>query len=143
MHIQNPDQTVTTGFPNFAECQLHSAKDRLHSAKYLPSVTLGKESHGNADFAECRITGTRQRICRVPWHSANKPRGATPGPALCRVSNGRHSVKCPRQGAATRLFYRVLALGKKHSAKRVSVYLISMKLVNFRSMYAVHQFKEK
>ena len=76
-------------------------------------TTLGKESHGNADFAECRITGTRQRICRVPWHSANKPRGATPGPALCRVSNGRHSVKCPRQGAATWLFYRVLALGKK------------------------------
>jgi len=111
-------------------------------------TTLGKESHGNADFAECRITGTRQRICRVPWHSANKPRGATPGPALCRVSNGRHSakfgvllsvlvrhsakslrrgcrhvavlpsagfwhsVKCPRQGAATWLFYRVLALGK-------------------------------
>ena len=56
-------------------------------------TTLGKESHGNADFAECRITGTRQRICRVPWHSANKPRGATPGPALCRVSNGRHSAK--------------------------------------------------
>ena len=128
-------------------------------------TTLGKESHGNEDFAECRITGTRQRICRVPWHSVNKPRGATPGPALCRVSNGRHSaksprrgprhvaalpsaglwhsVKCPRQGAATWLFYRVLALGKKHSAKRVSVYLISMKLVNFRSMYAVHQFKEK
>jgi len=26
-------------------------------------------------------------------HSANKPHGATPGPALCRVSNGRHSAK--------------------------------------------------
>ena len=25
-------RTNTTGFPNFAECQLHSAKDRLHSA---------------------------------------------------------------------------------------------------------------
>ena len=120
-------------------------------------TTLGKESHGNADFAECRITGTRQRICRVPWHSANKPRGATPGPALCRVSNGRHSakigvlssvlvrhsaksprrgcrhvaalpsavlwhsVKCPRQGAATWLFYRVLALGKLSNLCRVPV----------------------
>ena len=63
-------------------------------------TTLGKESHGNADFAECRITGTRQRICRVPWHSVNKPRGATPGPALCRVSNVRHSAKSPSRGAA-------------------------------------------
>ena len=32
----------TTGLPDFAECQLHSAKACLHSAKPLPSVTLGK-----------------------------------------------------------------------------------------------------
>ena len=60
-------------------------------------TTLGKESHGNADFAECRITGTRQTICRVPWHSVNKPRGPplVQRFAECLTSDTRQS---PRVG---------------------------------------------
>ena len=74
-------------------CRVSDTLGKVFAECNTRQTTLGKESHGNADFAECHITGTRQTICRVPWHSVNKPRGATPGPALCRVSNGRHSAK--------------------------------------------------
>jgi len=31
----------------------------------------GKAASGEGFFAECRLSGTRQRLCRVPgWHSA-------------------------------------------------------------------------
>jgi len=56
---------ITTGLPVFAECQLHSAKAGLHSAKTLPSVTLSKE------------------------HSAKH----LTAKGLCRVPNGKHSAK--------------------------------------------------
>jgi hypothetical protein len=36
------DSIYTIGFRPFAECLGHSAKPRLHSARALPSVTLGK-----------------------------------------------------------------------------------------------------
>jgi hypothetical protein len=36
----------TTGIAFFAECLRHSAKTILHSAKALPSVTLGNEKKG-------------------------------------------------------------------------------------------------
>ena len=85
---------VTTEIRHFAECQLHSAKSGFHSAKYLPSVTLGKPcdgeggfaesqtgldkmamwGYGDGDFAEGLTVGSRQRfkLRRVPagWHSA-------------------------------------------------------------------------
>ena len=66
------DVVSTTGIPNFAECQIHSAKDILHSAKSLqskvysatlPSVrirALGK------DFAECPDTQQRSHVA-PPW----------------------------------------------------------------------------
>jgi len=41
------NEQVTTGGGLFAECLLHSAKAALHSAKPLPSATLGKEPPSN------------------------------------------------------------------------------------------------
>jgi hypothetical protein len=55
----------TTGIAFFAECLRHSAKAILHSAKALPSVTLGKDFIGKGFFAECFFSDTRQRLCRV------------------------------------------------------------------------------
>jgi hypothetical protein len=43
---------LTTGIAFFAECLRHSAKAILHSAKPLPSVTLGKYFIGKGFFAE-------------------------------------------------------------------------------------------
>jgi hypothetical protein len=42
----------TTGITLFAECLRHSTKAILHSAKPLPSVTLGKYFIGKEFFAE-------------------------------------------------------------------------------------------
>jgi hypothetical protein len=67
------DPLLTIGHSSFAECRRHSAKAILHSAKALPSVTLGKERSANCtsataslpstfcraldkEFAECRLT---------------------------------------------------------------------------------------
>jgi hypothetical protein len=54
----------TTGIQCFAECLWHSAKTFLHSAKALPSVTLGKEH--TAKFTSAKA------LCRVFFigHSA-------------------------------------------------------------------------
>ena len=72
MHPNTHTHTYTTGLSEFAECQGHSAKPNLHSAKALPSAALGKEHSakkesaktslpsvfcralGKAAFAECR-----------------------------------------------------------------------------------------
>jgi hypothetical protein len=48
MHVTNyiiflPSFSPTTGIAFFAECLRHSANAILHSAKALPSVTLGKK----------------------------------------------------------------------------------------------------
>jgi hypothetical protein len=73
---------ITTGIAFFAECLRHSAKAILHSAKALPSVTLGKEYSAKIssakgslpsaffrtlgkDFAEC------QKALGKEKHSAN------------------------------------------------------------------------
>ena len=66
-----PVWAYTTGFPNFAECQLHSAKDRLHSAKYLPSVTLGKR------------------------HSAKNPTAMRTLPSVVSRALGKGFAECP------------------------------------------------
>jgi hypothetical protein len=42
----------TTGIAFFAECLIHSAKAILHSAKHLPSVTLGKEHSAKISSAK-------------------------------------------------------------------------------------------
>ena len=64
------DRYRTTGLSGFAECQGHSAKPNLHSAKALPSAgpsaALGKKWVGKGVFAECFLSGTRQSLCRVP-----------------------------------------------------------------------------
>jgi hypothetical protein len=72
----------TTRIEGFAECLKHSAKPEKHSAKSLPSVTLGKESSTNStsattslpstfyralskDFAECQsVLGKEKRLSR-------------------------------------------------------------------------------
>jgi hypothetical protein len=78
MHIRQWGQ-CTTRITFFAECLRHSAKAILHSAKPLPSVTLGKAFAecntrqrtlgknfiGKGFFAECFFSDTRQRLCRV------------------------------------------------------------------------------
>ena len=122
---------LTTGFTGFAECRLHSAKTSLHSANFLPSVTLGKASYGKGIFAECRISGTRQRLCREPWHSAKQPRGATLGRhfAECLTADTQtlpsvgvwHSAKCPPRVAPRCCFAEcwILALGKLSNFCRV------------------------
>ena len=51
-------------------CHRHSAKNKKHSAKALPSVTLSQTVHGNYSvgkqlFAECFLSRTRQMVCRV------------------------------------------------------------------------------
>ena len=98
---------LTTGFSVFAECQAHSAKAVIHSAKALPSVPLGKDPDDKGGFAECRSSGTRQRGCREPRDSAKLPRGTTvdgdfadcltagtrQSSKLCRVSGLWHSAK--------------------------------------------------
>jgi hypothetical protein len=78
----NTPYGTTTGIAFFAECLRHSAKAILHSAKALPSVTLGKEHSAKIssakgslpsaffwtlgkDFAEC------QKALGKEKHSAN------------------------------------------------------------------------
>jgi hypothetical protein len=64
MHVIDHFSASTTGIAFFAECLRHSAKAILHSAKALPSVTLGKDFIGKELFAECFFSDTRQ-LCRV------------------------------------------------------------------------------
>jgi hypothetical protein len=81
-HDRSKHIDVTTGIAFFAECLRHSAKAILHSAKALPSVTLGKEHSANIssakgslpsaffrtlgkDFAECQKALDKEK------HSAN------------------------------------------------------------------------
>jgi hypothetical protein len=53
---------ATTGHSSFAECLRHSAKPRKHSAKCLPSVTLGKERSANCTSATASLPST---FCRA------------------------------------------------------------------------------
>ena len=70
----------TTGGGLFAECLLHSAKVALHSAKPLPSATLGKEPLSNplpvkaSSTADAVYFFLKKTLCRVPQlrHSAKK-----------------------------------------------------------------------
>jgi hypothetical protein len=51
----------TTEIGLFAECLKHSAKAENHSAKALPSVTLGKESSANCTSATTSLPSTFYR----------------------------------------------------------------------------------
>jgi hypothetical protein len=116
------------GDTSFAECLRHSAKQHKHSAKPLPSVALGKEGtakKGSAktslpsvfcralgkDFAECFLSGTRQRLCRVPNRALGKKNGRDGG----RNGDGRLPSVTPRgtrQRAHTLPSVTQAALGK-------------------------------
>jgi hypothetical protein len=52
----------TTGISFFAVCSKHTAKAILHSAKALPSVTLGKERSANCTSATASLPST---FCRA------------------------------------------------------------------------------
>ena len=55
---------------------MHSAKAPMHSTKSFAECNTRQRGsvepfHGKACFAECQISGTRQRLCRVSsYHSA-------------------------------------------------------------------------
>jgi len=73
-NYQNISLNYTTGPSEFAECQGHSAKPNLHSAKALPSAALGKEHSAKKESAKtslpsvfCRALGKAFAECR---HSA-------------------------------------------------------------------------
>jgi len=118
---------VTTGLPNFAECPLHSAKDRFHSAKSLPSVTLGKRHSAKDPTAMLTLPSVGLRALGKALTLGKAATWRHPGPALFRVSNGRHSAqfeflpsvrvrhsaKSPRQVAATCPLCRVLDFGTR------------------------------
>jgi hypothetical protein len=122
----------TTGFRTFAECLGHSAKPRKHSAKALPSVTLGK-GHLVANipaktslprafcraldkgFAECQCRHSAKKSSRdgvwVVTASLPSAREMALGKdwALCRAPSGWHSVK-------TRLFAECHVKGTRQSS---------------------------
>ena len=88
---------------------------QLRSAKPLPSAALGKELSAYPltakvslpAFAECRMSGTRQRISRVPrWHSAKKSR-----------RDGQVTVMAPLPSAT-----------RRHSAKKCVFYFLKKML---------------
>jgi hypothetical protein len=62
MHAYAWNQYCTTGISSFAVCFRHSATAILHSAKALPSVTLGKERSANCTSAAVSLPST---LCRA------------------------------------------------------------------------------
>jgi hypothetical protein len=60
--IRYCSQFLTTGHSSFAECLRHSAKAILHSAKALPSVTLGKGCSANCTLTTASLPST---FCRA------------------------------------------------------------------------------
>ena len=126
-HVQIPitaGASVTTAGRLLCRVQLHSAKKALHSAKPLPSAALGISLHGKGLFAECRMSGTRQRISRVPRrHSAKKSRrdGQVTVTVLLPSATRRHSAK-----KCVFYFFKKNALPSAciwHSAKLVFFFL--------------------
>jgi hypothetical protein len=68
---------ATTGIAFFAECLRHSAKAIFHSAKALPSVTLGKEHSANISSAKGSLPSaffghSAKNLPSVKKHSAKK-----------------------------------------------------------------------
>jgi hypothetical protein len=57
-----PHHLFITGISSFVVCLKHTAKAILHSAKALPSVTLGKERSANCTSATASLSST---FCRA------------------------------------------------------------------------------
>jgi hypothetical protein len=120
MHISDPSakvSTITTGHNSFAECNTRQR-------------TLGELYIGNGLFAEYFLSGTRQRLCRVPfgtrqrkvvvtapsdgdgsfaecllWHSAKRPilpSACYHGPRQRRLQWAPPPVPVPRALVGTR-----------------------------------------
>jgi hypothetical protein len=71
-----PRMWTTTGIAFFAECLRHSANAILHSAKSLPSVTLGKKYSANILSANGSLSSTffvrsAKTLPSVEKHSTN------------------------------------------------------------------------
>jgi hypothetical protein len=121
--------TYTTGHSSFAECLRHSAKAILHSAKALPSVTLGKERSANCTSATASLPST---FCRALGKELGKEKspsrrqvtvtdllpsvfvGTRQRRLLCRVSSGLALGKESSSGPLCQPLCRVCwaALGK-------------------------------
>jgi hypothetical protein len=84
---------TTTGHSSFAECLRHSAKSRLHSAKALPSVTLGKERSANC-------TSATASFCRGRMASAGAGTASTAGAGTAAVTVSTAAVTASTVGAA-------------------------------------------
>ena len=86
---------ITTGGGLFAECLLHSAKAALHSAKSLPSVTLGKEPPSNPLPVKAALPSAKFRaLVKDLTPSAEDRRNLFfLKKTLCRVPQLRHSAK--------------------------------------------------
>ena len=65
----------TTGISSFAVCSKHTAKAILHSAKPLPSVTLGKEHSANISSAKGSLSSTFFRTLGKDFAECQKALG--------------------------------------------------------------------
>jgi hypothetical protein len=137
----------TTGISSFAVCLRHTTKAILHSAKALPSVTLGKERSANCTSATaslpstfCRALGKDFAECHLALGKEKSPsrRQVTVTDPLPSVFFGTRQrlvqwapplVPVPRALLGTRqrrLLCRVsggLALGKEPSSGPLCQYL--------------------
>jgi hypothetical protein len=102
----------TTGINSFAECRKHSAKPSKHSAKALPSVTLGKEGSANSASAKTSLPSTFSRALgkeKRPlrrWLTETAALPSVNGDTrqrryLCRVSSWQHSATPPSLPSAS------------------------------------------
>jgi hypothetical protein len=66
----------TSGIGCFAKCLKHSAKPEKHSAKYLPSVALGKEGSMNSTSIKASLPSTFSRALgkekRPSWRRGDR-----------------------------------------------------------------------
>ena len=59
-HVILPAASLSVHYWISKLCRVSVTLGKVFAECNTRQTTLGKESHGNADFAECRITGTRQ-----------------------------------------------------------------------------------
>ena len=109
----------TTGIAFFAECLRHSAKAILHSAKALPSVTLGKERSVNCTSATASLPSTFCRALGKDFAECHLALGKEKSPSRRQVTvtDPLSSAFCGtrQRGQFCRVFARE-ALGKDWSS---------------------------
>jgi hypothetical protein len=76
----------TTGHSSFAECLRHSTKAILHSAKTLPSVTLGKERSANCTSATASLPSTFYRALGKEFAECHLTLGKEKSPSRRQVT---------------------------------------------------------